>query len=135
VIRRLRLAGHQVTAARAAVVETIAALGRPFTAGELCAAVGARAPSVGRATIFRTLELLEEEGLVARLFRRSGPSYVLCDAAHPARSRHFLVCVACDGVAEFDDPRLATLLQSVAQRQAFRPEADFVEIFGRCRAC
>ncbi len=67
IVRHLRLAGHEVTPARAAVIQAVAAQPRPFTASELCAAVAERAPSVGRATVFRTLDLLEQARVVDRL--------------------------------------------------------------------
>ena len=139
IIQRLRLAGHQVTAARAAVVKTVAVQARPFTAGQLCAAVAQQAPSVGRATVFRTLGLLEAERLVDRLHSLgSGASYVVRAEGRQGQRRpahHYLVCATCDGVAAVEDAQLGAALQSVAQQHAFRPEGDLVEIFGRCQAC
>jgi Fur family ferric uptake transcriptional regulator len=135
IIQRLQLAGHLVTPPRAAVVRAIAAQPRPFTASQLCAAVAERSPSIGRATIFRTLELLEQEGILDRLHSLKGDaSYVTRDPQRPRR-HHYLVCAACDGVTEVEDPRLDTLLHSVAARHAFRAEGHLVEIFGRCPEC
>src|SRR6266542_7021167 len=82
IVRHLRLAGHEVTPARAAVIQAVAAQPRPFTASQLCAAVAERAPSVGRATVFRTLELLAAEGMLDRLRSLSG------DASYVARDPH-----------------------------------------------
>ncbi|MGH2355605.1 MAG: Fur family transcriptional regulator [Chloroflexota bacterium] len=135
IIHRLRLAGHQVTPARETVVQAVAAQPRPFTAGQLCAAVAERAPSIGRATVFRTLELLEAERLVDRLHSlRSGERYVVRDPERTGQ-HHYLVCSACDGVTEVGDSRLDALLRSLAKDHAFRPEGDLVEILGRCQAC
>lgn len=135
IIARLQLRGHLVTPARATVVQAIAAQPRPFTASQLCAAVAERAPSIGRATVFRTLDLLEDEGVLDRLHSLKGDaSYVARDPQRGGR-HHYLVCAACDGVAEVEDPQLDALLQSVAVRHAFRPESSLVEIFGRCPDC
>lgn len=135
-VQRLRLAGHQVTPARAAVVRAVAAQARPFTAGQLCTAVATEAPSVGRATVFRTLELLEAEGLLDRLYSLgSHVSYVVRDPARPPRLHQYLVCAVCNGVTEIADHRLEGALLAVAGRHAFRAEGMLVEILGRCPAC
>ena len=135
IIRRLQLAGHLVTPARAAVVQAVAAQARPFTASQLCAAVAERAPSVGRATVFRTLDLLEQEGVLDRLRSLKGDASYVARDPQRGDEHHYLVCSACDGVAEVEDPRLDALLRSVAVQHAFRAEGSLVEIFGRCPEC
>jgi Fur family ferric uptake transcriptional regulator len=137
-VRHLRLMGHQVTAPRAAVIDAVAAQERPFTAADLCAAVAARAPGVGRATVFRMLELLERARVVERVHTLSGgASYVVRDPARWAADapHQYLVCVACEGVTEVADTRLGAALQTVAHEHAFRPAGTLVEVFGRCETC
>jgi Fur family ferric uptake transcriptional regulator len=136
IVSALRLAGHAVTPPREVVIRAVAAQPRPFTAGAICAAVTAIDPSVGRATVFRTLELLEEAGALDRLHAvRGDASYVARDPERPDRPHQYLVCTVCDGVTELEDPRLAPLLRSAAAARAFRPEGALVEILGRCQAC
>lgn len=136
IVRALRIAGHVVTPPRQAVIQAVASHARPFTAGQLCAAVTERAPSVGRATVFRTLELLEEAGVLDRLHAvRGDASYIARDPDYPDKPHHYLVCSACDGVTEIENPDLAALLQHVAAAQSFRPENALVEIIGRCQSC
>ena len=139
-VRALRLAGFQVPPPREAVVRTVAAYERPFTAGQLCDAVAARDPSVGRATVFRTLELLEREGLVDRVHLVTGTDrYVRRDVPdehsgerHP---RHYLVCSACEGISQVADARIDATLAIAARQHAFRPEGNLVQIYGRCQEC
>ena len=136
VVAALRLAGHQVTPSRAVVIRAVAAHARPFTAGQLSDAVAALDPAVGRATIFRTLELLEASGILDRLHAvRGDASYVARDPASPRTTHQYLVCTVCDGVTEVEDAGLAALLQEVAARQSFRAERGLVEIVGRCQSC
>lgn len=136
IVRALRLAGHQVTPPRQVVIDAAVAHGRPFTAGELCASVAAAAPGVGRATVFRTLDLLAAERVVDRLHAAGGEQrYVLRDPERPEGPRHYLVCSACDRVTTLEDPELARTLASVTSRAAFQPETQLVEIVGRCRNC
>jgi Fur family transcriptional regulator, ferric uptake regulator len=142
--RRLRLAGHQVTPPRAAVLAAVAAQTRPFTAGDLCAAVAAESPSVGRATVFRTLELLVTAGVLDRLYSL-GPhvSYVVRAPAYqtePQTERRpervlYLVCAACNGAQEIADAGLTAALRDAAARHAWPAEGALVEIMGRCPAC
>jgi Fur family ferric uptake transcriptional regulator len=138
--RRLRLAGHQVTPPRAAVLAAVAAQARPFTAGDLCAAVAAGSPSVGRATVFRTLELLVTAGVLDRLYSL-GPhvSYVVRTPAPQTERRPervlYLVCAACNGAQEIADAGLTAALRDAAARHAWPAEGALVEIMGRCPAC
>jgi Fur family ferric uptake transcriptional regulator len=145
--RHLRLAGHQVTPAREAVLAAVATRVRPFTAGDLCAAVAGAAPTVGRATVFRTLDLLVAAGLLDRLYSL-GPhvSYV---ARHPPRQRAgdagpdparahralYLICAVCNGAQEIADDAVARALRDAAARHAWPAEDALVEITGRCPAC
>ena len=136
IVAALRLAGHQVTPPREAVIRAVAAQARPFTAGQLCEAVSQADPGVGRATVFRTLELLESAGVLDRLHAvRGDASYVARDLSSPHTTHQYLVCTACDGVTEVVDATLAALLQQVAARQSFRAERGLVEIVGRCQSC
>ena len=136
IVAALRLAGHQVTPARDVVIRAVAAQARPFTAGQLCDAVAALDPTVGRATVFRTLELLEAAAVLDRLHAvRGDASYVARDPTSPHQTHQYLVCTVCDGVTEVVDATLAALLQNVAARQSFRAERGLVEIVGRCQSC
>lgn len=136
IVSALRLAGYQVTPPRAAVIRAVAAQSRPFTAGQLCEAVAGIDSGVGRATVFRTLELLESAGVLDRLHAvRGDASYVARDPSSPNATHQYLVCTACNGVTEVVDAGLASLLQQLAARQSFRAERGLVEIVGRCQSC
>jgi Fur family ferric uptake transcriptional regulator len=125
-----------VTPSRAAVIQAVAHQPRPFTAGELCAAVAEKTPAVGRATVFRTLDLLETERVVDRLHSMRGrDSYVLRDPTRGDKPHHYLVCDACDGVTELDDPVLRSALHTLTTTRGFRADGSLVEVFGRCRSC
>jgi Fe2+ or Zn2+ uptake regulation protein len=133
VVRRLRLAGHQVTAARAAVIRAVAAQQQPFTATQLCRTVEAQAPGVGRATVFRTLELLESEHVLDHL--QTQGRYVVRDARERDTAPWYLLCTSCDGVTDVQDEELGAAILSTARRHAFTPHASRIEIVGRCRSC
>jgi Fe2+ or Zn2+ uptake regulation protein len=86
-----------------------------FTAAELLESVRLCAPQVGRATVFRTLDLLVEQGALRRVHTESGAnwghSYVLCglaDAHH-----HHLVCTVCGRVSDFEGCSVEGLIEEV----------------------
>ncbi len=122
------LAGHRVTAARRAVLEAMRATPGPFTVEDLCAAL----PGVGRATVFRTVKLLQEHDVLCRVvLEDGGVRYQLSTGGH----HHHLVCSRCGGVQEFADPALDLLIQQNARAAAFALDGHSLELYGRCAAC
>lgn len=89
--------------------------------------------SVGLATIYRTLDLLVQSGLVrahdfGQGYRRFEPM--------PAQAHHdHLICVRCGRVEEFAHDRLERMLPIIADEYGFQPERHRVEIYGVCRDC
>lgn len=125
---RLAEVGHRVTGPRRAVIDAISAIEGPFTIEELSAA----APGVGRATVFRTMKLLQEADVVCRMvLEDGGVRYELSGGAH----HHHLICSSCGDIAEFSDPELDALIQRNAQGHTFQLGAHSLELYGRCAAC
>lgn len=130
---RIEEAGYRITPSRRAVVEAVAAQPGHFTATGLCRAVAERSPGVGRATVFRTLFLLEELGLVERIHSGHGPDgYVAC---HAGRHHHHLVCRGCGRIREIEACGVEDLLHRLARDEDFAVEGHFIEIHGRCARC
>lgn len=78
--RRLREQGYRVTGARRAILEALVGSRGHVSADELAALVNERAPRVGRMTVYRTLELLQQLGLVRAIYLGSGAAhYVLLE--------------------------------------------------------
>lgn len=120
--------GVRLTGPRRAVLDAITALPGPFTAEELSQSL----PRVGRATIFRTMKLLQDAGIVCRVPLEDGSvRYQVSRGDH----HHHLVCSQCGAVGEFDDPELDSLIQRNAGRQQFRLASHSLELYGRCATC
>jgi Fur family ferric uptake transcriptional regulator len=125
-------AGYRLTEPRLALAALIADLDGHFTAAELVAAARSRRLGVGRATVFRTLEVLEEIGAVERLDLPSGEhAYVGCEPAH----HHHVVCSHCGRTSEIDDAGLRTVVREVARQTGYRVDEHRLELFGLCPAC
>jgi Fur family ferric uptake transcriptional regulator len=132
IVTALDRAGYRSTAPRRALAALIADQDGPFTAAGLVAAARAGRGGVGRATVFRTLEVLVELGAVERLDLPSGEhAYVGCEPAH----HHHVVCSRCGRASEVDDAGLRPLLREVARQTGYRVDEHRLELFGSCPAC
>ena len=132
IVTALGRAGYRLTEPRRSLAALIAEQDGHFTAAELVAAARAGHSGVGRATVFRTLELLEEIGAVERLDLPSGEhAYVGCEPAH----HHHVVCSRCGRATEIDDSGLRSVVQDVARQTGFRVDDHSLELFGICHDC
>jgi Fe2+ or Zn2+ uptake regulation protein len=106
-------------------------LDRHATAEEILAAVGDRLPNVSAPTVYATLELLEELGLVRRVPAAGGA--VLYDPR--AEPHHHLACRACGRVTDLDVRVDAAPALRAARRSGARPERAEVVVTGLCAEC
>ncbi len=124
--------GWRVTGPRRAIVECILSQREPFSAEDIFRTLRRRQPTIGRATVFRTLDLLAELGVVERVHHPSGVHrYVVSGDGH----RHHVVCVRCGAVAEFAGCNLEPLLTRVADQTRFRILDHWLELSGLCQTC
>lgn len=131
-LEALRRSGYKVTRARRMVLEALIAATGHVTASDVVARVQARAPGVGRASVYRALGLLSRLGLVqASGLGSATTTYTLAPAGH----HHHLVCVHCHKTVEFDDCYLADLQQQLAERFGFQINGHLVELYGQCLDC
>jgi Fur family ferric uptake transcriptional regulator len=124
--------GVRLTDARRAVAELVATQSGHFTANDLIDAARNRRLAVGRASVFRTLDLLVELNLVERLDLPSGEhAYVACDLAH----HHHVVCSRCRRTVEVDDAGIGTVLRRIALETGYEIDDHRLEVFGLCPEC
>ena len=126
--RLLSRRGYRLTAPRRNLLEVMASLGDHFSAD---AVVGA-APEVGRATVFRTLRLLQDLGVVCQVVLDDG---TLAYRLAPEEHHHHALCVECGSVEDFSSPALESVLREVEEAMGFSVEAHRLELYGRCAAC
>jgi Fur family ferric uptake transcriptional regulator len=132
VVRALERAGHRSTAPRRAVGALIAAHDGHFTAADLVASARARRMRIGRATIFRTLDVLLEARAIERIDLPTGEhAYVACEPSH----HHHIVCARCGRAVDVDDAGLRSVVREVARRTGYRVDGHRLELFGECPAC
>jgi Fur family ferric uptake transcriptional regulator len=128
VLERLEGQGHRLTRARKAVLEAVLSAGDHFSAEGLRQAL----PQLSRATVYRTLRLLVEEGALCRVRLEDGAvDYRVNQPAH----HHHLICTVCGSVQDFKDSDLRPIMDRLAQQADFQMEEHWLEIYGRCREC
>lgn len=126
--RELLRNGHRITAPRRSLLTAIQGLGDHFTAETLAVA----SPGVGRATVFRTLRLLQEVGTVCQVVLDDGTlQYRLTSGGH----HHHIVCSNCGAVNDFEACDIQSLLAELASRTGYDIEAHRLEVYGRCARC
>jgi len=132
-VSALDAAGLRLTGARRSVAELIADREGPFTAADLLSAARSRGLSVGRATVFRSLDTFSELGVVERIDLPNGDhAYVGCE---PAQHHHHVVCEQCGRTTEIDDAGIRDIVRSIESRTGYRVDSHRLELFGRCPAC
>ena len=125
-------AGYRLTEPRRAVAEMIAGRDGHFTAAELVDEARDRHPGLGRATVFRALDLFASLRLVERVDLPDGDhAYVACERAH----HHHAICTRCGRSLDVDDSGLADVLAEIGRRSGFRVAAHRLELFGLCASC
>jgi Fur family ferric uptake transcriptional regulator len=128
---RLRERGYRLTPQRELILRAVDELGHA-TPDEVLVRVRESVSTVNASTVYRTLEVLEELGLVrhAHLSDRA-PTY------HSVGGHeHFhLVCRSCKKVISVDAEVLAPLAERLAADHAFVPDAGHLTVFGRCSEC
>jgi Fur family ferric uptake transcriptional regulator len=132
IITALDRAGYRLTEPRRALAALIAGRDGHFTAPDLVAEARTQRLGVGRATVFRTLEVLEALGSVERLDLPSGEhAYVVCERAH----HHHVICSRCGRTNEIRDGSLQAVVSEIARRTGYRVDSHRLELFGLCPDC
>jgi Fur family ferric uptake transcriptional regulator len=132
-LQSLDESGVRLTRPRRAVAEALAGRTGRFTAAQLVEEARQRQPRIGRATVFRTLDLLLDLGMVERIAMPAGETgYVVCD---PSAHHHHVLCERCGKATEIDDRGVKALAKKIARRSGYRIDAHRLELFGLCESC
>jgi Fur family transcriptional regulator, ferric uptake regulator len=133
-LRSIERAGYRSSAPRTAVVGALARVGCGVTAREIGDLLRARGDSVGVASIYRTLELLDRLRLVQRI--EVGEGTARYEPALPSgEHHHHLVCERCGEVTPFEDDGLERAISRASRRVDFVIDAHDVTLRGECPAC
>jgi len=121
----------RVTAQRRAIIDTAFGTQQHFTAEQLLAWSRGRDRSVSRATVYRTLPLLTESGLVREIdFGKDHKFYDPNYADHPNHSH--IICQDCDKIVEFESEKIEKLESEISHKLGFELKMQRLQISARC---
>lgn len=127
--------GLRSTRQRRLIADRLAALaasGADFTAQDLWRELQEIDPHLGRATVYRAVDVLLNEGFLDRIpFADGSHRYRTCGGAH----HHHVTCVQCQRVVEVNACLPPELLATISAKTDFAIEGHSLELFGRCAAC
>jgi len=131
-LESLRHNGYRLTAARRAVVDALAESNYSVTPADLFALGRARHKRLGLVTVYRTLEKLEDLGLVQRVHHPDGcRAYVSAFEGH----RHLLLCENCRRVEIFRGDDLKDFSRHLEGESGFEIRDHWLQFFGLCSQC
>ena len=120
--------GYRSTAPRRALMQRVAETDAHFAAEELRRSL----PTVGRATVYRGLNLLVEAGILCRVLLEDG-------SLHYHRSHrghhHHLICTECGLTQDLIGCDIEAMLTEKAAQHVFQADGHRLEVYGRCHKC
>ena len=129
----LRRKGLRLTPERRAVLQEVVAMKGPFEPEDLLLRLRKKGVSVSRASVYRTLPLLVESGLIEEaIYKDRKTRYEKCTE----KEHHdHLICTSCGKIIEFVSPPIEALQEEVCRRNRFLPYSHTLEIRGLCHEC
>ncbi len=123
--------GLRRTKPRDVIIEAAFATTEHFTADELIDMARKLDRSVSRATVYRTLTLLVECGLLREIDLGRDVTYYDPNFLEKPQHNH-LICTDCDKVVEFEDEHIALLEDCITRRLGFKPTTKSIRIEAKC---
>ena len=124
--------GYRLTGARRAVVEIIATSHRALTPVEVYDQARDQYSALGLVTVYRTLEKLEELGLIQRVHQPQGcQAFITAGKGH----QHLLLCSKCGKTILFEGDDLEQFIKSVARKTGYQINEHWLQLFGLCENC
>lgn len=132
--RFLRDQGLPVTQQREAIAEVVFGSPEHLSVEEIEDRLRRSGERIGKATVYRTLEMLVRSGLVAEHdFGEGFKRYEHLFGQGPAHEH--LICTECNRVTEIQSSELFRLQEEVAREHGFRPVRYRLQIYGLCAGC
>ena len=129
----LRQRGFKITPQRLAILDTVTSSHEHLTPTAIYDRVSLEYPGIGLVTIYRTLELLTELGLICEMHLGGNcRSYLM---RRPAVHHHHLICSDCRTVIDFTDCNLDELENRLSRETDFTINGHVLEFLGQCPDC
>lgn len=129
--RHLQTAGFKLTPPRQAVLQVLEESDEHLSSAQVLERAQALYPTLGRATVYRTLELLTGLGIVRPIFLGAqGVCFTRVDSSH-----HHMICSDCGLVVEIESCAIDEIQEELSERLRFRIKGHLLEFYGLCEHC
>ncbi|HOY10201.1 MAG TPA: transcriptional repressor [Candidatus Omnitrophota bacterium] len=139
---KFRGCGYRITIAREVILNTLAKTEDHLSAEDIYNHIHTKHPNIGLTTIYRTLDVLTNLGLVYRFdFGDKRARYELAEGPKGAHHHHHLVCTGCNRVVDYTDfiDAEVRLLQEIEQvlskKYGFKITNHLIQFYGLCSRC
>ena len=139
---RFRGCGYRITVPRKAILDVLSKSDKHLSAEEIYIKVHTYYPAVGLTTIYRTLDILANMGLIFKLdFGDSRARYELAEGPKGKAHHHHLICTNCNRIidyTDFIDEEIKLLEQtekSLSEKYNFKTTSHLTQFYGLCEKC
>jgi Fur family transcriptional regulator, ferric uptake regulator len=129
----LKSGSFRITPERFVILEAVMSYDGHFDADELFFQVKSNGQKVSRATVYNTLDLLQDCGLISKY--RFGENHSRYEKAFGRPQHHHLICLECGDIIEFVSDEIETIQQEVCNSNNFKSQSSTLQIFGICSKC
>ncbi|MEA4849030.1 MAG: Fur family transcriptional regulator [Clostridiaceae bacterium] len=133
---KLKEKGYKLTPQRRAILDIILETeGRHLSAEEIYELVKVKCPDIGLATVYRTMQMFEEVGLIYKHNFDEVRSRYELNHHNEYHKHHHLICIGCNRVIEVEEDLLEQLESSIEKKYNFNIDNHDVKFFGYCEKC
>ena len=132
IVQKLRQSGHKVTPQRITIIKYFIESTELLTPSALFEKVHKLDPSIGEVTVYRTLNILSELGLICMIHTGENThSYI----SRPPEHHGHLICSSCGKVLNFTNCDISALASRLTFETGFKIEDHRLDFYGHCREC
>lgn len=133
---KLKEKGYKLTPQRRSILNIILETeGKHLSAEEIYELVKSKCPDIGLATVYRTMQMFDEVGLVYKHNFDDGRSRYELNHHNEDHQHHHLICVGCNSVIEVEEDLLEQLENGIEKKYNFKIKNHNVKFFGYCEKC
>ncbi len=131
--RYLKKENYRITPERFTILDAVMESEGHFDAEELYFILKSGGKKVSRATVYNTLELLLDSGLISKY--RFGENQSRYEKIHGRAHHHHLICLSCGDIIEFTNEKLNKMATDICKVNKFRPNTTSFQVYGTCEKC
>jgi Fur family ferric uptake transcriptional regulator len=140
--KRFKECGYRLTVSREAILDTLSKTSKHLSAEDIYFTVHKKYPNIGLTTVYRTLELLVQSGLIFKFdFGDGRARYELSEGLHNKPHHHHLVCTNCSRVIDYTDfideeiELLNRTEKELSKKFNFKITNHLIQFYGLCDKC